>query len=155
MLFPILFVVAVVLAGLSAGIFVSFSSGIMPGLRRSDDATFVRAMRDINVAVVNAVFLAPVFLSPLALAAAGIVSLVERATVGGVLLIVAAALALAGGVLLTGARNVPLNNRLAASTDDVAATRDAFERPWVRSNAVRSVLTVGAFVLAVASGVVV
>ena len=45
-------VIAVVLAGLFAGLFVTFSYAVMPGLRRTDDR---RSPRDaeINVAILN------------------------------------------------------------------------------------------------------
>lgn len=43
--------------GLVAGIFVAFSISIMPGLAKTDDATFVHAMQQINVAILNPVFL--------------------------------------------------------------------------------------------------
>ena len=47
---------ATVLTGLSAGLFVTFSYAVMPGLRRTGDATFVQAMRAINSAILNPVF---------------------------------------------------------------------------------------------------
>src|SRR5688500_3369976 len=40
-------VIAAVLSGLFAGLFATFSYAVMPGLRRTDDATFARAMREI------------------------------------------------------------------------------------------------------------
>ena len=36
-------IVATVLTGLFTGLFATFSYAVMPGLRRTDDATFVRA----------------------------------------------------------------------------------------------------------------
>lgn len=150
----ILAVVAVVLAGLGCGIFFTFSTGVMPGLRRSDDRTFVTAMRGINRAVVNPAFLLPIFLSPVALGVAGVVALVtaRAGTAGaasGWLLVAAAAVALVGAVLVTGARNIPLNNALDASTAPDAAARAAFERPWNAANTIRTLLTLAAFVLGV------
>ncbi len=158
MLFDTLLVLAITLAGLSAGIFLAFSGGVMPGLRRADDGSFVASMRGINRGVINPAFLVPIFVSPLLLAGVGIAALINATAESesgaiGVLLIVAAGIGLLGGVLVTGARNVPLNNALDASTADASTTRAAFERAWVASNHVRTVLTLVAFVIAVVAAV--
>lgn len=48
---------ATVAMGLSAGLFYTFSVGVMPGLGRTDARTFVIAMQQINVAILNPWFL--------------------------------------------------------------------------------------------------
>lgn len=155
MLFDILVIVAVVAAGLGAGIFLAFSSGIMPGLRRASDASYVDAMRGINLAVVNPAFLLPLFLPPFLLGAAAVIGLITGATTAGVLLAVAAVVFLIGGVLLTGGRNIPLNNALEASRGgDPTAAKEAFDRPWRSSNHARTLLTLAAFVLGVVAAVI-
>src|SRR4051812_9813929 len=53
-----LLVVAAVVAGLQAGTFFTWSTGVMPGLARVDDRTFIDAMQQMNVAIVNPVFIA-------------------------------------------------------------------------------------------------
>jgi len=47
--------------------------------------------------------------------------------------------------VITGVVNVPLNNRL-DSTEPPDAARALFERRWVRSNVVRTVLCIDSFV---------
>lgn len=158
MLFDAVLVFAITLAGLSAGIFLAFSAGVMPGLRRTGDETFVESMRAINRGVINLAFLGPIFLSPLLLGGVGVSALIDAAAqegsaAVGALLLAAAVSGLIGGMLLTGARNVPLNNALDASIADAPATRSTFERPWVASNHARTVLTVAAFVIAVGAAV--
>lgn len=127
------------LTGLLAGLYLAFVVGVMPGLARADDGTFVTAMKRINDVIVNPVFLfvflgAPalsvallfVDLSPLAFAVAalGVVTLV-----------------------ITFAANIPLNEALAAApaTGAVDAARRQFEQPWVRWHLVRTVTGVGCF----------
>jgi uncharacterized membrane protein len=154
MLLDILLVVAVVAAGLGSGIFLAFSSGVMPGLRRADDAAYVAAMRGINIAVINPAFLLPIFLPPVLIAAAAIAAFVGGASSTGVLLLIGGVLFLVGGVLLTGARNIPLNNALEASKGaDAAAARAAFDRPWRTSNHARTLLTLAGFAVTVAAAV--
>lgn len=141
----VLTVVGLTLLALGGGTFWSFSTGVMPGLRRIDDATFVTAMRAINRAVINPLFLLPIFLPPLLLGWAGFL---QRSEPQGWLLIAAGLVFLVGAVVVTMAGNVPLNNALDASTEAADATRTGFERRWNAWNGVRSATSVVAIVLA-------
>ncbi len=121
----------------------SASYAVMPGLRRTDDATFVRAMRQVNVAIVNPV-LGVVFAGSLiALLAAVIVTFGDSAArpwaVGAFMLVLAT-------IVVTAAVNVPLNDKLAAGAGNPAALRAAFEHSWVAWNVVRTVLSLAGFV---------
>ena len=134
---------ATVLMGLSAGLFTTFSYAVMPGLRRTDDTTFVQTMRAINIAILNPVF-GLIFVGAGIAAAAAVIagwgSAARPWLLAGLLLYVA------GAFIVTGAVNVPLNDALEAGTDSAARLRGAFEDRWVVSNYVRSVLTTAAFV---------
>jgi len=155
MLFDILVIVSAVAAGIGAGIFWAFSTGVMPGLRRASDAAYVETMRGINLAVITPAFLLPIFAPPVLLGAAAAAAFVTGSVAAGWLLVAGGVLFLIGGVLLTGARNVPLNNALKASrADDPVVVRAAFDRPWRAANHVRTVLTFAGFVLAVVAAVV-
>lgn len=133
-----------VTTGLAAGLFATFSYAVMPGLARTDDATFVRSMQGINVAILNGWFAisfggALVFT---AIAAGLHLSRDNRSALPWIL----AGLALYVAVLATTfVINVPLNERLDAATTNFTAAREAFERSWVRWNHVRSVLNTAAF----------
>jgi uncharacterized membrane protein len=48
---------AVMTVGMFAGVFGLYSNAIMPGLRRTDDRTFVGAFQAIDTAVINPLFL--------------------------------------------------------------------------------------------------
>jgi uncharacterized membrane protein len=130
---------ATVAAGLQAGTYYTWACGVMPGLARGDDRTFVTAMQHMNVAIVNPVFMLS-FLGAPALAAAAVVTSSSTArpwVVAGLAFAVAT-------IVITGAGNVPLNNALdaAGSVDkitDLAAVRADFEDAWVRWNIVRAV----------------
>ena len=139
-------VVAAVLAGLFAGLFVTFSYAVMPGLRRTDDPTFAGSMREINVAILNPVLAIVFGGSVLTSIAAAIIGFDDEAArwwlVAGAVLVVAA------GVVTIGV-NVPMNDRLEAGVaagESPAPLREAFEAPWVRWNIVRSVLSTAGFV---------
>jgi uncharacterized membrane protein len=141
---------ATLATGLMAGLYFAFSCAVMPGLARTDDRTFVAAMQWINVRILNGCF-ALAFGGAFVLTA---VALVLHLPADGraVLPWVVVALVLYVGTLLVTFRvNVPLNDALVAAGDpsamaDVASVREGFEPRWVRWNAVRTVLAVGALV---------
>ncbi len=116
----------------------------MPGLARVDDRTFVHAMQQMNIAIVNPVFLAT-FLGAPALAAVGVAVSGGPARPWAI-----AALVLAiGTVAITGGGNIPLNNAIDAAGDldkipDLAAVRADFETAWVRWNIARCLTSAGA-----------
>ena len=135
---------AAVLAGLQAGTYYTWASGVMPGLARTDDRTFVHAMQQMNVAIVNPVFLLS-FLGAPVLAGAAIWAGGPAARPWA---IAGAALAL-GTIVITFAGNIPLNDALDAAgpvsrITDLAAVRADFEGLWVKLNVARTLTSVGA-----------
>lgn len=139
-----LLLLAVLANGLQAGTYYTWASGVMPGLARTDDRTFVHAMQQANVAIVNPVFLATFVGAPL-LAGLGLLAVDASArawTIAGLLLAIVT-------VLVTMVGNIPLNDALDAAGPvdaiaDLAAVREAFERPWVMWNVVRTLTSTGA-----------
>src|SRR5918993_293274 len=107
-------VAGTVTAGLMAGLFAAFSYAVMPGLARTDDATFVAAMQRINGAILNPVF-GLCFGGALAFTALALLLRRGEAGAGGIL---AGLLLYAAVLVVTFAVNVPLNNRLDAATRD-------------------------------------
>lgn len=139
-----LLVLAALVAGLQAGTYFTWATGVMPGLARLDDRAFIEAMQAMNVAIVNPVFIAT-FLGAPVLAGAAAVSAGPQARPWA---IVAAVLAV-GTVAITFAGNIPLNNALEAAgavdqVKDPAAVRAAFESSWVRLNVGRVITSGGA-----------
>lgn len=141
-------VAAAITLGLSAGLFYTYSASVMLGLGRSDDRTFVQAMQNINVAIINPWFMAHFIGAPVLTAVAAALHLPKdgRAVLPWIL----AALALyLVAIVVSGTQNVPMNNALeaargASTPEALAAAREAFEGPWVRWNIVRSVASTGA-----------
>ena len=50
-------IIATLTVGLFAGVFAIYANAIMPGLRRTDDRTFVGAFQAIDTAIINPLFL--------------------------------------------------------------------------------------------------
>lgn len=135
--------------GLMAGLFWTYANSVMPGLRRSDDRTFVTAMQGINEAIQNPAFL-PVFFGAFVLPAAAAVQQ-RRLGARDSLRWTVAATAISGLALAVSfGINIPLNNELDRAGDpaliaDLTAVRHDFEGPWVAANLVRVALCTAAF----------
>jgi uncharacterized membrane protein len=147
----VILIAATMTMGLMAGVFGLYSNSIMPGLRRTDDRTFVSAFQAIDRAIINPAFMATFFGALLLTALAALLHLSDNAR--SALPWIGAALVLYLVVFaITIAVNVPRNNEIKAAGDvihitDPHAVRERFdEARWVRWNHVR------AFACAVAFG---
>ena len=139
-----------------AGVFVAFSTFVMAGLERLPPAGGMAAMQSINVTAVRAPFML-FFIGTAVLCAALLVAAV--ATWGdrrAALLLAGALLYLAGNIAVTGARNVPMNDALAAldpGSGASAAEWSAYLESWTAWNHVRAatgLAAAAAFILALA-----
>ena len=135
-------VAATITTGLSAGLFWGWAVSVMPALRGAPDALFAEFIQRANVAIVNGWFLL-CFVGALVLnVAATVLALIDgRAPV--IVPVVLALVLYAATIGITGAVNIPLNNRMATSgepghTQDPAAIRAVFEAPWTRWNIARA-----------------
>ena len=137
---------AVLLVGVSAGVFFTYQNSVLPGLRALDDRAFAKAMNSMNRAILNPAFMLFFVGSMVALAAAAIVGFVTGAILPAWLFAAAAVVYQVGVIFVTGGVNVPLNNALANDND-----RRAFEPRWVRWNSVRTLSAIVAFALAIAA----
>ena len=139
-------VTATMSMGLMAGVFGLFAHAIMPGLRTTDDRTFVGAFQAIDRAIINPLFMlwffgALVFAGAAAALHAGEGSVLPWIAVPFVLYLVVVAITLVV--------NVPLNDAIKAAGDpdaiDLAAVRERFdEARWVGWNVVRAILSTAA-----------
>lgn len=133
--------------GLVTGAFALYAHAIMPGLKTTDDRTFVAAFQSIDRAIINPWFMLTGFMGALVLTAVALVTQLGKDP----LPYVAAALALyVVVVVITVVVNVPLNDAIKAATnlDDAAGIRERFhEARWAAWNLVRVVASSAAFLL--------
>jgi uncharacterized membrane protein len=143
-------IAATITTGLMAGVFAIFANAIMPGLRRTDNRTFVGAFQSMDKAIINPWFMA-CFFGALVLTglAAG---LHVDADSRPVLPWIASAFVLyLAAVVITLALNVPLNEGIKSAGDpdriaDLAAVRKRFnEARWAAWNVVRTLTSTAAF----------
>jgi uncharacterized membrane protein len=143
-------VAATIAMGLMAGVFGIYAHAIMPGLRTTDDRTFVGAFQQIDRAFINPWFMAS-FLGALVLTVLAAALHVREDGRSALPWIVAALILYVLAFVVTIAVNVPLNDELKAAGDpdriaDLAAVREQFdESKWARWNVARAVATTAAF----------
>jgi uncharacterized membrane protein len=143
-------IAATMSVGLVAGVFGLYANTIMPGLRRTDDRTFVGAFQSMDRAIINPLFMV-IFLGAVVLT--GLAAVLQLGTGrGSVLPWAAAAFVLyLAAVVITIAVNVPLNDALKAAGPpdriaDLAAVRQRFnEARWAGWNLVRTLISTAAF----------
>ncbi|HEY7429303.1 MAG TPA: anthrone oxygenase family protein [Streptosporangiaceae bacterium] len=143
-------IAATMSVGLMAGVFGVYANSIMPGLRRTDDRTFVGAFQSMDKAIINPLFMV-IFLGALVLT--GLAAVLHAGTGSrSVLPWAAAAFVLyLAAVVITIAVNVPLNDALKAAGPpdriaDLAAARQRFnERKWAAWNVARTLSSTAAF----------
>lgn len=143
-------ILATLTVGAMAGVMGLYANTIMPGLRRTDDRTFVGAFQAIDTAIINPLFLLTFLGGAVFSGIAAVLHLGEDHR--SVLAWIAVALVLYLAVIaITLVVNVPLNDGIKAAGDpdrvsDLAGVRREFDEPqWVRWNLVRAVLTTIAF----------
>ena len=141
-------IAATISMGLVAGVFGLYTHTIMPGLKKTDDRTFVGAFQSLDRAIINPWFMGGGFVGALVFTvAAGIVNIGEDALVW----IVAAFVLYLVTFVITIAINVPLNDAIKAAGDpdriaDLGAVRARFNEPrWARWNLLRVLASTTAF----------
>lgn len=146
---------AMVSLGLSGAIFGFFYAWIcstMWGLDTLDPRDAIRAMQAMNASVRNLVFMPAFFFTPLALGLTAAVAAMTGAKKSAVAFGAAAFVYLTGGMGLTLAVNVPMNESLGAiavpDTAEAAAVIWAEYSPrWQRFNVLRTTLSGAALML--------
>jgi len=142
-------IAATATVGLMAGIYYAYACSVMPGLRATDDRTFISTMQSINDAILNGWFFL-VFIGALLMTGLAGAAQFGAGRHPALPWIIAAFVLYGLTIVTTGAVNVPLNDKLKAAGDpsqipDLAAVRAHFETTWVRWNLVRTAGSVAAF----------
>lgn len=124
-------------AGLSAGVYLAFSTFVTAGIRRLAPAQAIAAMNGINrAAPASPVFMVVLFGTGLASLVLIVLGVVHRRGPGAGWLVAGAALVLVS-LLVTMIYHVPHNNGL-MTADATAATWRHFITPWLAWNHVRT-----------------
>lgn len=143
-------IAAIVGAGLNAGVFFSFSTFTMSGLKRLAPAAGAAAMQEINREAPKAPLMSLFFGTALVSAALLVEGLGNLDQVAARYQVAAGVLFLVGVILLTGTYHVPRNNkldRLDPESSDGQRYWETYRYQWTRMNHVRTIAPAGAAVL--------
>ena len=137
-------------AGVVAGVFYAFSGFVMEALARMPADQGIRAMQLINVTVINPWFFLVFFGTALGSAIVMIHGWLHPESPGVASLIAGGLIYLLGTILVTGLRNVPLNNKL-ARVDPASAEGEivwkVYLKRWTAWNHLRTLASVAATIL--------
>ncbi|MEL7160410.1 MAG: anthrone oxygenase family protein [Bacteroidota bacterium] len=143
---------AILLTGLSAGLFFAWAVSIIPGTQRISDAGYLESMQSINRAILNPAFYL-VFMGPII--SLGLSTLQHYSSGPPFwLLLVATVLYLLGTFGITVFGNVPLNDQLELlelsqlTAEQSKTFRLSYEQDWNRFHALRTLASVAAFGIA-------
>lgn len=144
---------AVILTGLSAGLFYAWMVSVIPGTKKVIDITYLESMQSINRAILNPAFYLIFMGSPLVLA----IGTVQQYQSGPKFLILLAAtlIYLFGTFGVTAFGNVPLNNALdvldlsSLGEAEIKEFRRSYEVNWNRLHWIRTLFAVLSFLLSV------
>lgn len=144
---------AVVLTGLSAGLFYAWQVSVIPGTKKVIDMTYLQSMQSINRAILNPAFFLSFFGSLIMLT----ISTIQQWNTGTTfwLLLGATLTYLIGTFGVTALGNVPLNDTLEAmdlaglAEGASAEFRHFYEEKWNRFHLIRTACSILAFLLSV------
>lgn len=143
-----LVLVAAVGSGVTGGIFYAFSTFVMPALARIPPEQGVAAMRQINVTVINPMFMLAFMGTALVCLILAGGALFWWGGLSGKLILAASLIYLVGCLAVTMALNVPLNDALArADAAELLKLWPRYLRDWTLWNHVRTAAPIAATAL--------
>lgn len=137
-------------SGIIAGVFFAFSTFIMRALARMPAPQGMAAMQQINITVLNPLFLLVFMGCALASLVLIVMAAMRWSQQGALLVILGAGLYLIGTLLVTIFGNVPLNDALAKAnpaSPEGLSLWERYQATWTLWNHVRTVAALGAAAL--------
>lgn len=134
---------ATITSALISGLFFAYTFSVNLGLHKLDDKTYLMAMQNINREILNPVFYGCFLGAPLLLIASSVLYF-DLSSPKFYLILTACLSYIIGVFMITGAKNVPLNNQLdsfdlsRASSESIHRMRLLMEEPWVFWNNMRT-----------------
>tara|TARA_R110001599_G_scaffold84671_1_gene227913 strand:- start:450 stop:950 length:501 start_codon:yes stop_codon:yes gene_type:complete len=145
---------AVILTGLSAGLFYAWSVSVIPGTQKVSDSTYLETMQSINRAILNPAFFL-IFFGSLVFLSIGSISQFNTSKTTFWIMLTASVLYSVGTIGVTALGNIPLNNQLDLlnlsnmASDKIQEFRKFYEINWNRLHLIRTVFATASFVLSV------
>lgn len=148
-----IFISALFLTGLSAGLFSGWLISVIPGMKALSSKNYLEAMQSINKAILNPIFFIIFFGPALLFCVSSIMQFKEGIDFSFWLLFGATIIYLSGTIGITIFGNVPLNKMLEIQPlhklelEELEELRKSFEAPWNRFHIARTICTIISFIL--------
>jgi uncharacterized membrane protein len=136
--------------GLNAGVFFTFSSFVMAGLKDLSPDQGIAAMQSINRKAVTFAFMAALFGTALLCLGLAVYAATSLDDDWAPLVLAGGAIYLVGAILVTMVRNVPMNNRVEALKPDDPVAADYWREylsNWTAWNHLRTITCLAAATL--------
>ena len=144
---------AILLTGLSAGLFYAWTVSVIPGTKLVTDKVYLESMQSINRAILNPWFFLSFFGALIGLAAASFSQYSAGVDLRFWLVLTAFMVYMLGTFGVTGLGNVPLNNELEAlnllelSDIELSEFRTYYEVNWNRLHWIRTGFAILSFLM--------
>ena len=143
--------IAILLTGLSAGLFYSWSVSVIPGTKKISDINYLSTMKSINKEILNPMFFI-IFFGPLLTLG---ISAVQQYTNNSVfwLIFFSGVIFLVGTFGVTAFGNVPMNKQSDSlfienlSVSELSDWRHYYESLWNKLHIIRTLFSVTSFIL--------
>ena len=146
MFFEILLILVILQVGLTAGLLLIFSIAVNPGLAKLKEEEYYRAMKFINQVILNPIFFV-VFIGPV-ITMPCVTYLSRNDSNIFIFTLFSTILYFSGVILITGFKNVPLNNRLEQlSSEEFNDVFLWYKKPWNFWHNIRTFFGIASFLI--------
>tara|TARA_B100002019_G_scaffold228704_1_gene202021 strand:- start:134 stop:595 length:462 start_codon:yes stop_codon:yes gene_type:complete len=146
MIIDILLVIIIFQVGLTSGLLFIFAFAVNPGLARLSEEEYFRAMKYINIVILNPIFFL-VFMGPL-ITMPLLTYMSWNDSSMFILIPISTILYLLGVLLITTIKNVPLNNKLEKlNSNEFKGVFIWYRKPWNFWHNIRTFLGMISFLL--------
>jgi len=146
MIIDILLVIIILQIGLTSGLLFIFTFAVNPGLARLSEEEYFRAMKYINIVILNPIFFL-VFMGPL-ITMPLLTYLSWNDSSMFILIPISTILYLLGVLLITAIKNVPLNNKLEKlNSTEFKGVFIWYRKPWNFWHNIRTFFSIISFLM--------
>lgn len=146
MIIDILLVIIILQIGLTSGLLFIFTFAVNPGLARLSEEEYFRAMKYINIVILNPIFFL-VFMGPL-ITMPILTYMSWNDSSMFILIPISTILYLLGVLLITAIKNVPLNNKLEKlNSTEFKGVFIWYRKPWNFWHNIRTFFSIISFLM--------
>ncbi len=146
MIIDILLVIIILQIGLTSGLLFIFAFAVNPGLARLSEEEYFRAMKYINIVILNPIFFL-VFMGPL-ITMPLLTYMSWNDSSMFILIPISTILYLLGVLLITTIKNVPLNNKLEKlNSNEFKGVFIWYRKPWNFWHNIRTFFSIISFLM--------